>query len=271
MSRIEDALDKASKLQGRLQGDPRGKAPKERTDAEKRLLVPKNSSIVTITEPDSPAAEEYRKLKTTILRIALQNVRQHTLMVSSCASGEGKSLTAINLAVSMAQEVDQSVLLIDADLRRPSLSDYLGITAASGLSECLREGAPVSSAIIRTDIPGLDLLLAGKAVRNPVEILSSPTMRTLFNELKRSAPDRSIIIDTPPILPFAETQVISSMVDGILLVVKEGAITVQELQEALEIIDRTKILGVAYNDVTDKGMSNRYLHYYRYYAEKRHL
>jgi len=271
MSRIENALEKSTSLHARPQPVPQtvalGRRPDERADPP---FVPKNPCIVTLTEPDSPIAEEYRKLKTTVIRLAMQNTKQHALMVTSSVSGEGKSLTAINLAVSLAQDVGMSVLLIDADLRRPNLMEYLGIKVKTGLTECLREGVPVLSAVIKSGIPRLDLLMAGKGVRNPVELLSSPSMRSLFEELKRQAPERSIIIDSPPVLPFAETQVLSSLVDSVLFVVREGATTVQELQDALEIIEGAKVLGIVFNGVTDRTMNNRYYHYYRYYAEQRH-
>jgi len=271
MSRIENALEKAAQMLARSQFDPQlappARSPDERTE---QFAVPKNSSIVTLTEPDSPAAEEYRKLKTTVLRLAPRHAKQYALMVTSSLPGEGKSLTAINLAVSLAQDVGHSVLLIDADLRRPSLSEYMGVPDRTGLNECICEGYPVSSAILRTAISRLDLLPAGKAIRNPVEILSSPMMRSLLGDLKQLAPERTIIIDTPPVLPFAETQAISTMVDGILFVIKEGETTVPELQDALEIIEGGKVLGVVFNGVTGEGMKNRYYHYYRYYAEKRH-
>jgi protein-tyrosine kinase len=95
-------------------------------------------------------------------------------------------------------------------------------------------------------------------------------MRSLLEELKRQVPERAIIIDSPPVLPFAETQALSSLVDSVLYVVREGATTVQELQDALEIIEGAKILGIVFNGVTDRTMNNRYYHYYRYYAEQRH-
>ena len=270
MSRIEDALDKVSRLQERPQRYAQDKARPEQARGEKICpVVPKHCCVVTLAEPESLVSEEYRKIKTTISRFMLKHAKQHSLMITSCVSGEGKSLTAINLAVSMAQDVDHDVLLIDADLRRPSLAEYLGIPAAPGLSECLRNEVPIASAIVKTDVRGLSFLPGGKSARNPVEILSSSTMRSLLGELKRTAADRILIIDTPPVLSFAETQTIGSLVDDILFVVREGAVTISDLQEALDIIDRTKLLGVVYNDVTDKNRDNRYSHYYRYYADRR--
>ncbi len=271
MSRDEKALENAVRHEMRPQAAAVAAVPERKRDERlERRSAPKNPCIVTLNDPESPAAEEYRKLKTTVLRLAPQNRKQHTFVVTSSISGEGKSLTAINVAVSMAQDIDQRVLLIDCDLRRPSLSEYLGITVHTGLAQCLREGAPVQSAILKTGVPGLELLPAGKAVRNPVEILSSPRMRSLVNEVKRLAPDRTVIIDTPPVLPFAETQVLSSLADGVLFIVKEGESTVQEVRDSLDLIAGANLLGIVFNGVTDVAMTNRYHHYYRYYAARRH-
>jgi len=271
MSRIESALEKAVRLHEAEHAVPPPAAPSDKTVTNGRpLVVPKNPLIVTLTEPGSPAAEEYRKLKAMVIKLTQQDARKNVIMITSSNSSEGKSLTAINLAISLAQEVRHSALLIDADLRRPSLAEYLEITAKTGLAECLRDGLDPSSAIIGTGVPKLELLPAGKSVSNPVELLSSPKMKSLLIELKRHYPDRYIIVDTPPILPFAETQIISMLVDGVLLVVKEGGTTVKDLQDALDILKGTKVLGIAFNDVDVRaqGMNNRYRHYYQYYADR---
>lgn len=269
MNRDENARQNAV-LQDMRPHTTASAAPERRSGKPAECRVrPKNPFLVTLNDPDSPVAEEYRKLKTKVLRMAPPNRRQQTLVVTSSVSCEGKSLTAINFAVSMAQEVGSRVLLIDCDLRRPSLTEYLGITVPTGLAHCLGENVPVTSAIIKTDVPGLDLLPAGKAMRNPVELLSSPRMRSLIGEVKRLAPERTVIIDTPPVLPFAETQVMSSLADGILFVVKEGASTVEEVRDSLDLIAGANILGIVFNGVTDVAMTNRYYHYYRYYAARR--
>jgi len=271
MSRIENALEKASRIRAVEDAGLRPNVPSgDDKGAGKTLAIPKNPYLVTVTAPDSPAAEEYRKLKTMVIRLMKQDAMKNTIMVTSCTSGEGKSLTSINLAVSLAQDVSHSVLLIDADLRRPSLGQYLGINARIGLSDCLLDGVSTSSAIIGTGIPKLNILSAGKSVRNPVEILSSPKMRTLLGDLKRNHPEQYLIIDTPPILPFAETHVISMLADGVLFVVKEGESTVRDLQDAFQIMHGARLLGIVFNEATTGGMDNRYRHYYRYYtAEQR--
>ena len=271
MSRIENALEKAVRMHELEQTAPSAKAPSAETAKPGRgRFVPKNPLIVTLTDPESPAAEEYRKLKAMVIKLTQQGPRRTAIMITSANSGEGKSLTSINLAISLAQEVSHRALLIDADLRRPSLAAYFGIKGRTGLAECLRDGANVSAAIVDTGVPKLDILPAGASVANPVELLSSPKMKAILVELKRNNPERYIIIDTPPILPFAETQIISMLADGVLLVVKEGETTVQDLHDTLDVLKGTKILGITFNnvDVRTQGMNNRYRHYYQYYAAR---
>jgi protein-tyrosine kinase len=267
MSRIEQALEKAS----RIREAEAAKAP-IRTGGNIQPVVmdygSMNPNLVTITDPDSPAAEEYRKLKAMVIKITKRDSARNSLMVTSCGSSEGKSLLSVNLGVSLAQEVSHRALLIDADLRRPSLARYLGIDATVGLAECLRDGADVSSAIIPTKVPKLDLLPAGKSVRNPVELLSSPKMKMILGDLKRSYQDRYIIIDTPPILPFAEAQIVSLLADGVLFVVQEGSVTERELREAIDILQGTRIIGITFNSVSAQSMNRRNRYYQRYYAER---
>jgi protein-tyrosine kinase len=269
MSRIENTMEgEARSHELEHETVQESAIPSETINEDQPRFIPKNALIVTLTEPESPAAEEYRKLKAMVIKLTQEDSKRTAIMVTSSNSGEGKSLTAINLAISLAQEVTHSVLLIDADLRRPSIAEYLGITAETGLAECLRDGVNVSSAIIDTNVPKLSILPAGKSVTNPVELLSSPKMKSLLPELKRLYPERYIIIDTPPTLPFAESQILSLLVDGVLFVVKEGETTVQDLQDSLDILKGTKILGISFNnvDVRAQGMNNRYRQYYRYYA-----
>jgi len=182
-------------------------------------MRPNNPCIVAYANPDSPIAEEYRKLKTVLLRMTRDEFR-NTLMVTSSVSGEGKSVTSANLAVMLAREYGQTVLLIDSDLRRPSLHEYLGMAPRVGLADCLEDRIDAGSAIVKTGIPKLSFMSAGKKVENPGELLSSQRMKEFLLELKHRYRDRYIIIDTPPILLFAETHAMSLLVDGVLVVVK---------------------------------------------------
>src|SRR6185369_15144622 len=139
----------------------------------------------------------------------------------------GKSLTAANLAISMAQEYDLTVLLIDADLRRPSIHTYLGFEQSIGLSDCLQDGIDIGEAIIKTDISKLSVISAGREVAKPLELFASKKMQELMAEIKHRYNDRYVIIDTPPLLPFAETRSLAQIVDGIVFVIHE-AVTPQE-------------------------------------------
>jgi len=268
MSRIEQALEKASRIREAetttVSVPSVGAVPPEKAGA-----APSNPYLVTITDPESIAAEEYRKLKAMVIKLTKRDSARNSIMVTSCGSNEGKSVLSINLAVSLAQEVSHRALLIDADLRRPSLAGYLGLDASVGLAECLRDGVDVSSAVVQTGVPKLDLLPAGASVRNPVELLSSPKMKTILGDLKRSYQERYIIIDTPPILSFAETQVLSLLAEQVLLVVREGAVTPQELREAIDILQGTRILGITFNDVSAQSMTKRNRYYQRYYTEQK--
>jgi exopolysaccharide/PEP-CTERM locus tyrosine autokinase len=268
MSRIENALEKAARMRA-LENSQPIEPTYEYAHSEPTIVSPRNSCLVTVAAPDSPVAEEYRKLKAMVIKMTRQKALGNVIMVTSSTSGEGKSLTSINLAVSLAAEVNHRALLVDADLRRSSLAAYLGIEATVGLSDCLSDGVSLSTAITGTTIPQLDLLPAGKGVQNPVELLSSPKMRSLIGELRRRYPEQYVIIDTPPALPFAETQVISTLADSVLFIVKEGESTAQDLQDSMEILQGSRLLGVVFNDVTAVGMHDRYRHYYRYYAEQK--
>ena len=152
---------------------------------------------------------------------------------------------------------------------------YLNIEMERGLSNCLIGEIDISEALIRTDIEKLSFLPAGKHIKNPAELLSSRKMAGLISEMKNRYPDRYIIIDTPPVLPFAEARSISTAVDGIIFVVREGIAPFQGIQEALDILKGGNMLGILYNAVSLENLNgyhkyyykNYYKNYYRRYAD----
>jgi len=229
-----------------------------------------NPYMISAREPGSPISEEYKKLKSFILKITQSDKFLNTIMVSSSVKGEGKTITSLNLAITLADEYDHTVLLVDADLRQPSIHKYLGIPNGIGLSDCLMNGVSPSDAMIKTGIGKLVVLPSGSEINNPVEVLSSNKMKDLIKELKERYPDRYVIFDTPPLLPFAESHAIASSVDGILLVVRDGYTSLNNLKETLNIIKNTNILGIVYNDVEiDRFDGYHYYHYYKsYYSDK---
>ena len=208
-----------------------------------------NPFMVTFNAPDSPVAEQYRKLKTLILQMTREEFR-NTLLVTSAVSGEGKSLTCANLAVMLAREYGQTVLLIDADLRRQSLQDFLGLKPTLGLADCLEDRIDAGKAIMKAGLPKLSFLAAGRKVANPSELLSSYRMKEFLTEVKNRYRDRYIIIDTPPALLHAEPQAMSALVDGAVAVVKEGVVSEKDVRDMLDVLKGTSLLAIVYNDVS---------------------
>ncbi len=263
MSRIEKALEEAVRQRGPVRGSGALKTPVHpESGAERPAFVPANPVLVTLTDPDSPVSEEYRKLKGMITKLTKRDGFRNLLMVTSSVSGEGKSVTCLNLAVILAEEYNHTVLLIDADLRRPSLHGYLGVPQHAGLSDCLRGGLDLKTAIVRTGIPKLSLLTSGGKTANPVELLSSPRMRELLREVKGRYRDRYVIIDTPPLLPYAETHALAAQTDGVVFVVKEGTTSRKSIRDAIDSMKEASLLGVVFNDVSAGSLKGRYDYYY---------
>jgi Mrp family chromosome partitioning ATPase len=148
------------------------------------------------------------------------------------------------------------------------LQSYLGLEPALGLSDCLTDGIDLGRAIVRTSLPKLSFLASGRPVNKPAELLSSNNMKSLIHELKHRYQDRYIIIDTPPALLFSETHVISSYVDGILFIVKEGVAT-SSVRAALDVLKESPLLGIVYNNASHEQLHGRYHHYYQYYNQPR--
>jgi protein-tyrosine kinase len=276
MSRIEKALEKATKMRTEKQTVETATIPNETqrdletTFHEGASINVENPYLVSAREPNSPISEEYKKLKSFILKITQSEKFLNTIMISSSVKGEGKTITALNLAITLADEYDHTVLLVDADLRQPSIHKYLDIPNGIGLSDCLMNGASTSNAMIKTGIGKLVVLPAGSEISNPVEVLSSNRMRDFIKELKEQVPDRYVIFDTPPLLPFAESHAIASSVDGVLLIVRDGYTSLNNLKETLNIVKDRNILGIVYNDVEiDRFDGYHYYQYYKsYYSDK---
>ena len=133
------------------------------------------------------------------------------LMVTSSVAGEGKTLTSLNLAITMAQEFDHTVLLVEADIRKPSFLNTSDWKAEAGLTDCVLDGLDISEVLVKTGIGSLSILPAGRAVDNPVELFSSNRMNAIFDEIKQRYKDRYVIVDTTPLLPFAEPQYIANV------------------------------------------------------------
>jgi len=275
MSRIEKAMEKAAQLR---EGSVSPPGERKRTyNSEPAIHIPPtirteqriicdSPYLVNLNDPHSPTAEEYRKLKSVMVKMTKgDDFFKNTLMVTSAVPHEGKTLTALNLAISLAQEFDNTVLLVDADLRRPSVQRYLNINRKIGFADSLLGETDIGETIIATGIGKLSVIPAGRAVPNPVELFTSQKMRDLMEEMKYRYNDRYIIFDTPPILPFAETRSLAHLVDGVLFVIKERLASQENIQEAVDALKGCELLGMVYNDAMLDNHDERYS-YYREYA-----
>lgn len=273
MSRIEKALEKAAQMRNVVptvvvaDKSHSEVAPFISQTASRTITInPDNRMLPTITEPSSAVSEQYRKLKSSLVRLTNEDRFRNILMVTSALAGEGKSMVAANLAISMSQEYDLTVLLIDADLRRPTIHSYLGFEQTIGLSDCLQDDIDISEAIIKTDISKLSVISAGREVPKPLELFASKKMQDLMAEIKNRYNDRYVIIDTPPLLPFAETRSLAHIVDGIVFVIHEGVTPHESVIEAKEILNGCPVLGVVLNGSTADSTENS--HYSGYYTRQ---
>lgn len=227
-----------------------------------RALVPPQSRLVCVTDKESLAAEKFR-----FLGVRLRQIQQtrplKKLLITSTIPQEGKSTAAANLACVLARRTPQRTILIDGDLRRPSVAKLFGLGKLPGITEWLQgERGPMSS-IYHLEEPGLWILPAGNVPRNPLELLQSRRLSVLMEQL--STWFDWVVIDSPPVLPFADTSIWMRQADGILLVTRQGATEKEQLQRGLDALDHKKLLGALLNSAT--STSNNY--YYNHYAPAR--
>ena len=183
-------------------------------------------------------------------------------MVTSAMPGDGKTFVAANLAASIAMGIDEYVLLVDCDLRRPDLHRMLGLSNAEGLREYLSGKKDLRDLLVRTSIDKLSLLPAGSPPHNPSELLASAGMKSFLEEIRNRYEDRFIIIDTAPSQVLTEANILANFVDGIIFVVMDQITPREAVQKAIENLGKKKVLGVVYN-----GHSQRYKSYGKYYKE----
>jgi len=230
----------------------------------KRLVIATSKEaveLVTQVRPQSQMAESYRALRTSLLLSNL-GAPPKVIMMTSALPQEGKTTTSINCAVVLAQK-GVRVLLIDADLRRPSIHKTLGMAPHSGLSNVLTGSTTIEKAITHTSIlPNLDVLTAGTPPPNPAELLASTNMRDLLEQLREQYDH--IVIDTPPSLSVTDAVVLSPRADAVVLVIRSGQTTKQALRRSRDILTQVnaKVVGVLLNAVDLS--SPDYYYYYEY-------
>ena len=220
--------------------------------------------LVCALESSSPAAECFRVLRSKLILGSLGKVR-NTIMVTGSLPQDGKSLVAANLAVCIAKGINEYVMLVDCDLRFPSLQDIFGLEAKHGLREYLEEGTSIAPYLLKTPVQKLTLLPAGEPIASPSELLGSKKMRQLVEELKSRYQDRYIIFDTPPSQFLADNAFLSHMVDDVLLVVRSGKTSKDAVLQTIESIGREKISGLIFN-ASDEPLKD-YRYYHKYYQK----
>lgn len=221
------------------------------------------SRLVCLAEPGSLGAEKFR-----VLGLRLRNLREKRklkrIVVTGTAPEEGKSLVAANLALNQARSKVLKAVLVDGDLRRPTLAKRFGVgDLLPGLCECMRGDRKLSEVVYKLDGSGLWLLPAGMAPENPLELMQSGRLPEILDQLGTFFD--WIIIDTPPLFPLADTTFWMKHSDGVLMVIREGVSERRLLQRAVDVLDRSTLLGVVVNSCSSSNTEHKY--YYSRYGQ----
>lgn len=280
MGRIEEALRQAKKSHGRVQGSSTsnlgGAAISDRAPGGGSIgnnrVTPRNvfaalsqkagslqldpdvlrENRVTTDAQHLHVRAAYKMLRTRILS-RLRSNRWNSLAVSSARSNAGKTLTAINTSISIAHELSQHVILVDLDLRRPSIADYFGIQPAHDLVDHLVQGTPIDQVVVRTDIERLLVIPALNAQENSSELLSGPAMQSLASYLASDADGAIVVYDLPPMLEADDMLAFAPNVDSLLFVVAECETKRADLQRVENLIEEINVLGVVLNKSNDSA------------------
>jgi receptor protein-tyrosine kinase len=220
----------------------------------------KKNPLLTDLGSFAPRTEAFRVLRTNLQFLVLDH-QPRCLVISSALQGEGKTMTSTNLAVALAQ-TGRTVLIIDADLRRPRVASTLGVDPAVGLTTALVGKTQIEDAIQVHEPSGLHVLASGAKPPNPTEILQSRVTHDLIRRLRQSYD--MIIIDAPPLLPVADASVLSTLADGSILVVRHGQTTRDQINEAVNRVNQVggRLYGVVVNMVAKRAIGSYYYYYY---------
>lgn len=276
MSKLKKAMEKAKEAREREPGSPvsgEGQQPAgsplphpireapgrrdvsctyttTRVEATDPGLLDRNK-VITLCHKDA-MTDQTKILRAQVLN-SLKEIGGNSLLITSAREGEGKTLTAINLAVSISHELDRTVLLIDADLRKPSIHRFFGIRNNGGLSDFLLNRAEIPDVLVNPGLEKLTMILGGKPLPNSSELLGSPRMEAMVMEVKaRYCEDRMVIFDSPSLLSCADPLVLSQFVDGILLVVEAEKTPSGDIERALELLKDRPVIGTILNKARDQ-------------------
>lgn len=256
-------------------------APEERTHSGEKITagVPlvklikrrmvEAPELVMLNRSRSVAAEQFRRLKTLLTNEYKDSAQ--VIVITSPAPGEGKSMVSANLALAFAADLQGAVLLLDADLRRPTVERWLTPMPKLGLVEILTGQTELEHAVLELENSSLNILPAGTPPHDPVELLSSDSAKHLMAKLRERY--GRIIVDTPPIIPFTDADAVGAYCDGVLLVARFGTTRQSMYMQALSSVTSTRVLGTVLNDVTYNLADREYYQYensyYDYYSRDR--
>jgi len=272
MSRIQDILDKAAREGSLRRVHPAAPAPvaapvplvlddpalaveAEPSAGDEPMTAHRLVSgtaldplLVAAQAPSAVVAEQYRALRTRILH-ADHGTPVHVILVTSPSRGDGKSVTAANLALTMGQEVQRRICLIDGNLREARISDLFGVPSAPGLADVLVGRATLDEALVTLDDHNVTVLPSGAAPAGPAELLGSNAMRRLLDTV-RSQFDR-VLIDTAAAAPLADVGILAPLVDSVILVVRSGVTTRPAIHAAMSALGGSKLLGMVLNEASE--------------------
>jgi len=222
--------------------------------------LPPHQRVPALNQPQGVAAEQFRILSTRLHR-ARESRELKTVLVTSSAFQEGKSFVSLNLAVTLAKRAHSRVLLVEFDLRKPGQCPMLGLSGLTGLGDWHKTEEPITHFLYQVAGLNLWLLPAGTPIAQPLELLQSPRLPQVLGQLAGSFD--WVIIDSPPLLPMADSSILCRLVEGVLLVARQGWTSRKFLQKAMESMEPERFLGVVVNNAS--GLARH--HYERYYAE----
>ena len=261
LQKVEEEIDRKQSLSD-LPPAAKLESPEAGSFASAKMLLPApaaDSKLVCLTDQGGLAAEKFR-----LLGLKLRHLRERRklkrIVITSSIPEEGKSLIASNLALNQSRSKILNTVLVDGDLRRPELASRFGFHRnLPGLSEVLRGERQLSEVVYKLEGSGLRFLPAGVTPENPIELMQSGRLQQLLEQLETFFD--WIIIDTPPILPLADTPLWMKLADGVLLVTREGVCEKKQLERAMEVIDGSTMLGVVVNSCSSNDQKYYYARY----------
>lgn len=268
---LESDIGKAPVLEDRKPAPPAVEPAARQAPAHKGTVKSSGTvsaidpNLVSLLAPHSFESEQFKILRTNLL-FPVSGAPPRSVLVTSVHPGDGKSFVAANLAVSVALNINRYVLLVDADLRKPTIHTQFGFGDVPGLSEYLSKGVSLPSLLLPTKIDRLTILPGGESPPNPAELLSCDRMSALVEEITNRYKDRLIIIDSPPPTLTAETSVLARMAEGIILVVRYAKTGRDEFEKLADNMDRKKIVGCVLNHYDHRSIGLSGYRDYRNYG-----